>query len=108
MITFVATMRVPTENARAFETLMTHVAAMTNQREPGVAYYGFAKSVDDPDSYVVVEVYRDQAACAAHGETEWVRESIPVYLSLIDGLPQIVQYVSPGQQPVSTQFDPSR
>ena len=36
--------------------------AMTHEHEPGVVYYGFAKSVDEPDTYVVVEVYRDEAA----------------------------------------------
>ena len=66
---------------------MTHVTAMTISNEPGVMYYAFAKGVEDPDSYVVVEVYRDQAACAAHGETAWVQESIPKYLGLIEGMP---------------------
>jgi quinol monooxygenase YgiN len=49
-------------------------------------------------------VYRDQAACTAHGDTEWVQESIPKYLNLIEGMPQLVQYVSPGQEPVSAQL----
>lgn len=105
MITFIANLRVPAENAAAFEDLMTHVTAMTLQNEPGVVHYSFAKSVDEPESYVVVEVYRDQAACNSHGETEWVQESIPKYLSLIDGLPQLVQYVSRGQEPVAAQFE---
>ena len=67
MITFIAHLRVRPENAQAFEDLMTHVTAMTLENEPGVAYYGFAKSVEEADTYVVVEVYRDQAACVAHG-----------------------------------------
>lgn len=105
MITFIANLRVPAGNAAAFEELTTHVADMSNANEPGVVYYAFAKSADEPDSYVVVEVYRDQAACTAHGETEWVRDSIPQYLSLIEGMPRLVQYVSPGQEPVAVQFE---
>ncbi|SPM36058.1 Quinol monooxygenase YgiN, partial [Mycobacterium rhizamassiliense] len=105
VITFIANLRVPAENAPAFEDLMAHVTAMTLANEPGVAYYAFAKSVEDPAAYVVVEVYRDQAACTAHGETAWVQESIPKYLSLIEGMPQLVQYVSPGQEPVSAQLE---
>jgi quinol monooxygenase YgiN len=105
VITFIANLRVQAENATAFEDLMTHVTAMTLENEPGVVYYSFAKRVDEPESYVVVEVYRDQAACTAHGETEWVQESIPKCLSLIDGMPQLVQYVSPGQEPVAAQFE---
>ena len=105
MITFIANLRVPPENRQAFEKLMTHVTTMTNENEPGVAYYAFSRSVDDPGEYVVVEVYADEEACTRHGATEWVRESIPQYLSLIEGYPRIVQYVSPGSTPVQANFE---
>ncbi len=74
---------------------MSHVAAITLENEPGVVYYGFAKSVEDEHRYVVVEVYRDQSACAAHGDNVWVTESVPKMLELTEGMPQLVQYVSP-------------
>lgn len=99
MITFIANLHVPQANADAFEELMQHVSTVSNQ-EPGVIHYGFARSVEQPDEYVVVEVYADAAACASHGTTEWVRESIPKYLDLIEGMPRIVQYVSPGADPI--------
>jgi quinol monooxygenase YgiN len=99
MITFIARLHVPPENALAFEELMTYVAAMTNEHEPGVAYYAFAKSVDETDTYVLVEVYRDQAAHASHMETDWVRASLPKSMRLIEGKPHIMQYVSPGTEP---------
>jgi quinol monooxygenase YgiN len=105
MITFIAHLKVPPENAKAFEELMTHVTAMTLENEPGVAYYGFAKSVDDADTYVVVEVYRDQAACIAHGDSAWVRESVPRSLLLTEGMPQLAQYVSPDTDPVVSRFE---
>ncbi len=105
MITFIVHLRVPPRNAAAFETLMTRVAATSLEREPGVQYYAFAKSVEDPDTYVAVEVYRDQAAVQAHGDTEWVRDSVPEMLGLVDGMPTIQQYVSPGTAPVAAQFD---
>jgi hypothetical protein len=50
-------------------------------------------------------VYRDQAACVAHGDTAWVRESVPKSLLLTEGMPQLVQYVSPGAQPVVSRFE---
>lgn len=100
MITFIAHLRVKPENAAAFETLMTHVAAMTNEHEPGVVYYAFGKSVDEPDTYVVVETYRDVASQAAHMATDWVQESLPRSALLIEGKPDIKQYVSPGTEPV--------
>jgi quinol monooxygenase YgiN len=104
MITFIAHLHVPPANAQAFEELMTHVATMSND-ETGVVYYGFAKSVDEADTYSVVEVYRDQAACTSHGETDWVRESVPKSLLLIDGMPRLAQYVSPGAEPVDSKFE---
>ncbi|MGD1112420.1 MAG: antibiotic biosynthesis monooxygenase [Mycobacterium sp.] len=105
MITFIAHLRVRPENTQDFEDLMTHVTAMTLENEPGVAYYGFAKSVEEADTYVVVEVYRDHAACVAHGDTDWVRDSVPKALLLTDGMPQLVQYVSPGGEPVVSRFE---
>ncbi len=100
MITFIAHLRVKPENAAAFEALMTHVAAMTHEHEPGVLYYEFARSVDEPDTYVVVEVYQDVQVHAAHMESEWVREGLPRSAQLIEGEPDIKQYVSPGAEPV--------
>ena len=84
---------------------MTRVAAMSNEREPGVVHYSFGRSVDEPGTYVVVEIYRDQAAVAAHGDTEWVRDSVPEMLQLVEGMPQLAQYVSPGTQPVISKFE---
>jgi quinol monooxygenase YgiN len=100
MITFIAHLRVKPQNAAAFEALMTHVATMTHQNEPGVAYYEWVKSVDEPDTYLVVEVYRDAAAQASHMATAWVTESLPKSAALIEGLPHIRQYVSGGSEPV--------
>jgi quinol monooxygenase YgiN len=81
MITFIVHLDVPAENAAAFEELMT---------------------------YVVLEVYNDQAACDAHGETDWVRGSVPRSLSLITGMRRIAQYVSPGDTPAGGRFEELR
>jgi len=104
MITFIAHFTVAPENAAAFEELLDHVVTMSNT-EPGVVFYGMAQSVEDPTTYSVVEVYRDQEAVAAHGQTAWLTESVAQFLSLIDGLPDIRQYVSPGTVAVAAQFD---
>lgn len=105
MITFIANLQVPSRNAKAFEDLMSHVAATTLENEPGVLYYGFAKSVEDAEAYVVVEVYRDQAACVAHGENSWVKDSVPKMLELTEGMPKLAQYVSPGADGVASRFE---
>jgi len=100
MITMIARMRVPPENAAAYEELMDYVTATSLANEPGVKYYAWAKSADEPDMYVVVEVYEDEKAQAAHMATDWVRNSIPKTQGLIEGRFEIKQYVSPGQEPV--------
>jgi quinol monooxygenase YgiN len=100
VITFIVHVQVRRENAPAYEALMTHVAAMSREHEPGVAYYEFARSVEDPDTYVVIEVYRNVEAHAAHMVSDWVREAMPVSARLIEGKPHIRQYVSPGSEPV--------
>lgn len=100
MITFIAQLRVLPENAQAFEALMTYVADMTHRHEPGVAYYEWARSVNEANTYVVVEVYRDGEAHAAHMASAWVRESLPRSAALIVGRPHIRQYVSGASQPV--------
>jgi quinol monooxygenase YgiN len=99
MITFIAHLEVNPENAPAFEALVTRVRDATRQHEPGVAYYDFAKSVDEPNTFVVIEVYRDADAHAAHMLTDWVIESIPLSRALIEGKLNIKQYVSPGAEP---------
>jgi quinol monooxygenase YgiN len=100
MITFIAHLKVRPENGPSFEALLTYVRDLTRQHEPGVAYYDFAKSVDEPDTYVVIEIYQDAAAHAAHMQTDWVAESIPQSRRLIEGKFNIKQYVSLGAEPV--------
>jgi quinol monooxygenase YgiN len=100
MITMIAHLRVKPENAAAFEALMAHVSELTHEHEPGVVYYEYAKSADEPDTYVVIEVYRDAEVHAGHMASAWVKESLPKSAALIEGRPHIRQYVSGGSQPV--------
>jgi len=100
MITFVTHIRVIAENAAAFESLLTDVRAKVREREPDVLYYDFATSVKDAETFVVIEVYRDSAAHAAHMEADWVKSSIVKSGSLVEnGKYDIKQYVSPGAEP---------
>ncbi|MEW5983106.1 MAG: antibiotic biosynthesis monooxygenase [Acidobacteriota bacterium] len=43
--------------------------ARHSAREPGVARFDVIQQQDDPTRFVLVEVYRDAAAVAAHKET---------------------------------------
>lgn len=101
MITFVVTMRVAPENAGALAALIGEVARLSLAEEPGVIHYGFGEGVDEPGTFVVVEVYADAEAQAAHMQTQWVRDSLPQSMALIEGKPEIRQYVTPGTRPVT-------
>ena len=107
MITFITHLQVDPANAAAFEVLLTDVSDKVRENEPDVLYYAFAKSDKDPNTYVVIEVYRDEAAHSAHMETDWVKSSIPKSTLLIEnGKYDIKQYVSPGTEPVRRKFKP--
>jgi quinol monooxygenase YgiN len=99
MITFIARMTVRPEHATAYEALLTEVRDLTRAKEPGVVYYDFGKSADHADEYVVVEVYRDADAHAAHMAQPWVTGSIPRSRALVEGKFDITQWVSPGTEP---------
>ena len=43
--------------------------AAASVKEPGIARFDVVRQTDDPTRFVLIEVYRDQAATAAHKET---------------------------------------
>lgn len=43
--------------------------ARNSVREPGIARFDVVQQTDDPTRFVLVEVYRDQAATEAHRQT---------------------------------------
>ena len=56
------------EHVEAFKTA-TLANARASVREPGIARFDVVQQNDDPTRFVLVEVYRDPAAPAAHKET---------------------------------------
>lgn len=101
MITFVAHVPVKPGCEEAFEAAMTEMAANVREHEPGAVFYEFSRSVDDPATYLVIEVYADEEAFKAHWRTDYIRPSIAKTKVLMSGAPHIRQYVSPGTQPAA-------
>jgi len=60
--------QVKPESVEAFKTA-TIANARASLQEPGVARFDVVQQQDDPTRFVLVEVYRDAAAAAAHKET---------------------------------------
>ena len=56
------------ESVEAFKQA-TQANARASLQEPGVARFDVVQQQDDPTRFVLVEVYRDAAAAAAHKET---------------------------------------
>lgn len=101
MITFITHMRVRPENAAEMDALLAEMTAQVQRNEPGVAHYGFGRDAADPNLYVVVEVYRDEAAFQAHGQTDYIKALLPRSAALVeDGRFDIRQYVATGTAPV--------
>jgi len=64
--------RVKPEAVEAFRQA-TIENARQSRREPGVIRFDVARQIDDPTRFLLVEMYRDAAAQAAHKETAHYR-----------------------------------
>ena len=58
---------------QTFEAAFARLAREVNQHEDGCEFYKIYKHSEEPDTYVVLESYVDQAALEAHRETEHFR-----------------------------------
>ena len=102
MITLVAHARLRPENIGPYLAVLAEMTAKVRQNEPGAVHYGFARSVDDPNTVLVIEVYADHAAFEAHWKTDYIWPSIDKTKPLMEGGSlDIKQYVSPGTEPVA-------
>lgn len=101
MITFVAHCPVKPGCAEAFEAAMAEMAENVRRHEPGAVYYEFSRSVDEPDVFLVIEVYADEDAFKAHWKTDYIRPSIAKTQPLMASPPRIKQYVSGGTPPAA-------
>ena len=56
----------------------TRINAQSSAKEPGIARFDFLQQKDDPTRFVLIEVYRDAEAPAAHKQTahynQWVSQ----------------------------------
>jgi len=69
------------ETVEAFK-VATLANARASAQEPGVARFDVVQQADDPTRFVLVEVYRDAAAAAAHKETA----HYPVWRDAVAGM----------------------
>ena len=72
-----------------FEEVFTELAAAVRANESGNNFYALHKSRTDPQLYIVLEQYVDQAALDAHGQSDHFRASGAKMGPCIEGAPEI-------------------
>ena len=94
MIFITAKFRVRPEDADDWPVIAGPFTRATRS-EPGCLWFDWSRSLDDPTEYVLVEAFRDEAAGAAHVQSEHfknARQTLPAHLAQT---PRIVNMTIP-------------
>ena len=74
MIGVVATLKVQEGKGSEFEAVFLELAAKVRANEPGNLAYQLTRSRTEPNTYKVLELYKDQDALTAHGGTDYFKD----------------------------------
>ena len=74
MIGIVAVLQVQDGKGAEFEEVFKELTAKVHANEPGNLMYQLTKSRTDPNTYKVLELYKDQDALTHHGQTDYFKE----------------------------------
>ncbi|HXL98752.1 MAG TPA: putative quinol monooxygenase [Rhizomicrobium sp.] len=88
----IATLKVQDGKGGEFESVFRALAAQVRANEPGNQLYQVVKSRADANTYVVMELYADQAALEAHGKSDHFKAAGPKIAPTLAGRPDI-QYL---------------
>lgn len=88
MIGLIATLPVAEGKGEEFEAAFQGMADAVKADEPGNKLYQLFRS-DDPTSYIVMEIYEDDAAMAAHGKSDGFKAAGAKLGGLVTGAPNI-------------------
>ena len=85
----VATLKVQEGKNAEFEAIFTALAAQVRANEKGNLAYCLTKSRTDPNTYKVLELYKDQDALTHHGGTDYFKAAGPKFAAVLGGRPEI-------------------
>ncbi|MBN1612919.1 MAG: antibiotic biosynthesis monooxygenase [Deltaproteobacteria bacterium] len=89
MIGLVAKMKV--KEGKADEFIEVFKGLITNVRkEEGTLYYTLNRDKADPNTFVVMERYRDKEALKTHGSSPHFAEASGKFGALLDGPPELI------------------
>jgi len=94
MIFITAKFQVMPEDADRWPEIAAEFTQATRS-EPGCLWFDWSRSLDDPNEYVLVEAFSDDAAGAAHVQSEHFKNaqrSLPPHLAKT---PRIVNFTVP-------------
>ncbi len=74
MIGVVAVLRVQDGKGEELEAIFKELAAKVKENETGALMYQLTKSRAEPNTYKVLELYKDQDALTHHGQTDYFKE----------------------------------
>ncbi len=87
MLAVIAKLNVAEGKEQAFEDVMLSLAAQVRENEPGNHLYTLCK--DEAGNYIVMELYEDAEALAAHGQSEHFKAAGGGFKGLMAGAPEI-------------------
>jgi quinol monooxygenase YgiN len=89
MIAVIATLRIQDGKAEQFEALFRDLVSQVRSNESGNVAYQLCRSRTEPNTYKVLEIYRDEQALEAHSASEHFRAAVPGWGSALAGRPEI-------------------
>jgi quinol monooxygenase YgiN len=85
----IATLKIQDGKGPEFEAFFKDLAKQVRANEPGNLAYQLTKSRNDPNTYKVLELYKDQDAVTVHGGTEYFKAAGPKFGAVLAGRPEI-------------------
>ena len=89
MLAVIAKLNVAKGKEADFEKHMLGLAEQVRANEPGNDMYTLCR--DEDGNYIVLELYKDEAALAAHGASEHFRAAGAGFKGLMAGAPEITR-----------------
>lgn len=87
MLAVIAKLNVAEGKEAEFESIMLDLAKQVRANEPGNQLYQLCKDADG--NYVVMELYDDEAALAAHGASDHFKAAGAKFAGVMAGRPDI-------------------
>ena len=85
----IATLKIQDGKNDEFEAFFGELQKQVRANEPGNLAYQLTKSRTDPQTYKVLELYRDQDALAAHGASDHFKAAGPKWGPVLAGRPEV-------------------